>query len=635
MHLFGIFNITFMKKFVLSIILFASVNCLAFAQVDRWQQRVVYSMNIDMDVDKNQFTGNQQLEYFNNSPDTLRSVFYHLYFNAFQPGSSMDVRSRSIKDPDNRVRDRIYGFDASEIGYHRIKSLQQDGQALKYHIEGTILEVKLNKPILPKGKSTFNMVFESQVPLQTRRSGRDNDEGIRLSMAQWYPKMAEYDRQGWHTHPYIAREFYAPWGDFDVKISIDKNYVIGGTGYLQNPNEIGFGYETPGTTVKKGNKEKLTWHFKAPNVHDFMWAADPDYAHDMIKVPDGPNLHFFYQRDTLVDNWKKLQPTMVKAFQFMNEEFGKYPYESYSFIQGGDGGMEYPMATLITGHRSYRSLVGVSVHEAFHSWYQMVLATNESYFGWMDEGFTSYASDVTMLYLFDGQDKSNYNKIAEGSYKNYFALAASGLEEPLSTHSDHFNTNYAYGRGSYNKGAVSLHQLGYIIGQDVMRSGLLRYYNTWKLKHPDKNDFIRIMEKHSGLELDWYYEYWINTTHTIDYSISNVTLAEDKAHVTLERIGVMPMPIDLEVTYDDGSTEMYHIPLDLMRGEKKLASNSNTVLMSDWPWVNQSYKLTVGKNGAKIKSIVIDPSESMADVDRKNNSYPNNNDVSFEGQPLK
>jgi aminopeptidase N len=168
-----------------------------------------------------------------------------------------------------------------------------------------------------------------------------------------------------------------------------------------------------------------------------------------------------------------------------------------------------------------------------------------------------------------------------------------------------------------------------------MRSGLLRYYNTWKLKHPDKNDFIRIMEKHSGLELDWYYEYWINTTHTIDYSISNVTLAEDKAHVTLERIGVMPMPIDLEVTYDDGSTEMYHIPLDLMRGEKKLASNSNTVLMSDWPWVNQSYKLTVGKNGAKIKSIVIDPSESMADVDRKNNSYPNNNDVSFEGQPLK
>ncbi|MEO1654301.1 MAG: M1 family metallopeptidase, partial [Bacteroidota bacterium] len=473
--------------FLVNILLILPVLSIWAQVANRWQQKVEYQMEIDMDVARNQFTGKQSLTYYNNSPDTLVQAFYHLYFNAFQPGSMMDVRSRTIKDPDPRVRDRIFSLNENEIGYHKIKSLKQDGQALQYEVVGTILEVELAKPILPGAKTQLDMEFESQVPLQVRRSGRDNAEGVRFSMSQWYPKLCEYDYQGWHPNPYVGREFHGVWGDFDVKISIDPSYVLAASGYIQNPEEVGYGYEKPGTRVKKPKDKKLTWHFNAPQVHDFMWAADPDYAHDIMQVPDGPELHFFYKKGAEYEkNWKEGEPLIVKAFQFMSSNFGKYPYKVFSTVQGGDGGMEYPMATLITGDRSLGSFVGVTVHELIHSWFQGVLGTNESLYAWMDEGFTTYASSLTMQHLFARKG----NPLA-GAYGGYISLSKSGIEEPLTTHADHFNTNYAYGVASYNKGSVFLGQLAYIVGQEVFEKGMIEYFNTWKFRHPIPNDLIR------------------------------------------------------------------------------------------------------------------------------------------------
>lgn len=582
------------------------------AQTDRWQQTVSYKMNVEVNAEKHQFIGNQELIYTNNSPDTLKKVFYHLYFNAFQPNSMMDVRSRTIADPDRRVRDRIFNLKENEIGYQKVTSLKQNGKKIKYAVEGTILEVELADPVLPNSSVKFEMKFEAQVPVQIRRSGWVNSEGIEFSMAQWYPKIAEYDYKGWHAHPYIAREFYAPWGDFDVKIKMDSKYVIAGTGVLQNADEIGYGYSD--AEIKKRPKQH-TWHFIAKNVHDFVWAADPDYTHDIIKIDgNGPEIHFFYQSETdeLVTNWKKLQEDIKKAYPFMEKNFGEYPYSTYSVIQGGDGGMEYPMATLITGKRNYGSLLGVTIHEMMHTWYQMLLATNESYYSWMDEGFTSYASSLTSGYL-AGEDRTM------SPYSGYFGLVKSGFEEPLITHADHFNTNRAYSTGSYGKGAISLHQLGYVIGQDVMKKGLLSYYNAWKFKHPNLNDFIRVMEKESGLELDWYYEYWVNTTHTIDYEVKSVTTEGNDTKVTLSRIGKMPMPIDLEVKYEDGSSELFYIPLGIMRGQKANESKLNRKVLKDWSWTHPEYSFTI-KN-KQVSSMTIDKSSRMADIDKTNNVY--------------
>ena len=573
-----------------------------------WQQKVEYQININFDYENHQFLGDQNLIYYNNSEDTITKVFFHLYFNAFQPGSMMDVRSRSLPDPDRRVMDRISKLNEDEIGFHEIKKIQQNGKDLKYHEQGTILEVELIDPLLPDESTEFYMEYFSQVPVQIRRSGRNNKEGIDYSMAQWFPKIAEYDRKGWHAHPYIAREFYAPWGDFDVSISIDKNYIVAATGILES---------------KVKEKNNYIWNFKAKNVHDFVWAADPDYVHDILKV-DSENLelHFYYleTNDDMVKNWKRLQQDASKAFKFMNKIFGKYPYTKYSIIQGGDGGMEYPMATLITGERSYPSLLSVTIHEALHSWYQMLLGTNESYLAWMDEGFTSFAQNITQIYLFNDIYKLDLVNPLRRSYERYYNFIKTGLEEPLSTHSDHFSTNQAYGVGSYTKGAMFLMQLGYIIGEDILFKALKRYYNEWKFKHPDEYDFIRIMEKESGMELDWYIDYWIKTTHTIDYSLEIKEENENEILVSVNRIGKMPMPIEIEVGYEDSTKKIFYIPLSIMRGDKTHDSSKlEYKLLDDWEWVNNTYEINFNNKNKKIKKIEINPSGKMADIDQSNN----------------
>jgi hypothetical protein len=481
-------------------------------------------------------------------------------------------------------------------------------------VNGTILEVTLAKPILPKTKTVFDMTFEAQVPIQVRRSGRNSREGIAYSMTQWYPKMAEYDYQGWHAYQYVAREFHGVWGDFDVKITIDPTFVIGGTGKLQNPEAIGHGYENKGMTVKRPNGN-LTWHFIAKDVIDFAWAADPDYTHDRMQVPDGPELHFFYQKnDKTSVTWKNMEEVAVKVFQHLNKQFGKYPFDTYSIIQGGDGGMEYPMCTLILGEGSQAGLNGVMAHEVAHSWYQMTLASNESLYAWMDEGFTDFASEEALNAIFSEPITHADN------YNSYFSLVNSGLQEPASQHSDHFTSNRAYGTAAYGMGAIFLHQLKYIIGEETFYKGFKRYYNTWKMKHPEPNDFLRVMEKESGLQLHWYYRYWIQTTKRIDYGISNIIEKDGVGLVTLQRIGEFPMPIDLLVTYKDGRKELFYIPMNELMGNKIVEDKSITRTdLEAWPWVNPTYTLSIGGKLSDVESIEIDPSLRMADINRKNN----------------
>ena len=375
--------------------------------------------------------------------------------------------------------------------------------------------------------------------------------------------MAEYDFQGWHTPPYIAREFHGVWGDFDVTLHIDKSYVVGGTGYLQNPQEVGHNYADKNLPLNLPAGDKLTWHFKAPNVHDFMWAADPDYNHDIVKMKNGIDLHFFYKKTLeaeFLQNWKNLQPKTAELMTYFSENVGQYPYKQYSVIQGGDGGMEYAMSTLITGKRKFGSLVGVTAHEMAHTWFQFLLATNESLHPWMDEGFTSYISNKAENEVLN-EGKENPHA---GSYRGYRTIVARGYEENLATHADRYETNWAYGTASYSKGNIFLSQLEYVIGAENVAKGLKKYFTDFSFKHPTPNDIKRSMEKVSGIHLDWYLNEWTQTLHIIDYGIKAV----DGKKITLERIGKMPMPIDLEVTYTDGSTENFNIPLRIMRGAK-------------------------------------------------------------------
>ena len=621
-----------MKKILLLTVLTLSFGSLVAQNKGYWQQHVDYKMDVTMDVKNYQYKGNQELVYTNNSQDTLKKVYYHLFNNAFQPGSEMDIRVQTIKDPDARMvnktkvdgkdvkESRIKNLKPNEIGYLKISNFKQDGAVASTKTVGTILEVTLAKPILPNSKTTFSLDFDGQVPIQIRRSGRNNAEGVALSMSQWYPKMAEFDFEGWHADPYIGREFHGVWGNFDVNITIDKEYVLGGTGYLQNKNEIGYGYQDSGVVVTIPKKTKtLTWHFNAPMVHDFTWAADKDYIHDVVKGPNNVDLHFLYKNNPkYIQNWKNLQPKTVELMNIYNTIVGDYPYKQYSVIQGGDGGMEYAMCTLILGQGTFEGLLGVTAHEMAHSWFQHVLASNESKHGWMDEGFTSFIEDYALNQI---NDKKVENPFA-GAYKSYYSMVNSGKELPQATHADRFDENRVYSIASYSKGEIFLAQLIYLIGKDNLMKTLKKYYSDFKFTHPTPNDIKRSAERVSGANLDWYLTDWTKTTNTIDYGIKAVTENGDKTTISLERIGRMPMPIDLLVEYTDGTMESFYIPLRMMNFEKENPTPAiKRTVLADWAWAFPTTEFTIEKPKSSIKKITIDPSGLMADVKQENNVY--------------
>jgi len=593
-----------------------SLFVLKVGSAQYWQQAVDYTMEVTLDTETALYNGTQKLVYTNNSPETLNKVFYHLYFNAFKPGSEMAVRLKNAADKNRRFKISVDSLTQDQQGYLKVSGLTQDGVKLSPIDSETILEVPLNKPILPGESTTFELSFEGHVPDVIRRAGKNSSEGVAFSMAQWYPKMAEYDHEGWNADPYTGREFHGVWGDFDVKITLNKKFVVAASGYLQNADDIGMGYsDRKKPKAKKGN---VTWHFIAPQVHDFTWAADPEYIHDTYPGPNDVTLHFFYKnKPEIIENWKKLQPDTAKLMRFFNEKVGTYPYKQYSVVQGGDGGMEYAMLTLITGGRKYGSLFGVTAHELAHSWFQHILATNETKHEWMDEGFTTFISTLAKNEILE----ENKEFPLEGSYRGYFNLANSGLEMPQSTNANRYSHNYAYESTAYSKGAVFLGQLGYIVGKEKLYEILQTYYNEWKFKHPLPNDLRRIAERVSGLQLQWFLTDWTQTTNTIDYAISEVEEQVNKTTVLLKRKGLMPMPLEILIKLKNGENELHYIPISLMRGEKENPYQLEWTVEKDWNWANPEYSFVIDKPKEEVQVIVIDPSNLMADVDKNDNYY--------------
>lgn len=603
-----------MKNLTLLLVAFFSFTVSA----QYWQQKVDYTMSVELDAKTADYTGVQKLVYTNNSPETLSKVFYHLYFNAFRPGSDMAIRLKNGGDRNGRFKVNIDSLSAFQSGYLKVSSLKQDGVPAKIIESGTILEVTLNKPLASGASTVLDLEFNGHVPDLVRRAGKNSKEGVHFSMAQWYPKMSEYDVDGWNTDPYTGREFHGVWGDFDVKITLDKDYTVGGSGYLQNADKIGKGYSD--RKKAKTKKGKITWHFIAPNVHDFTFAADTDYIHDIYPGPNNVDLHFFYKNNPeIIENWKNLQPLTAELMAFFNEKVGPYPYKQYSVIHGGDGGMEYAMLTLITGNRKFGSLVGVTAHEMAHSWFQHVLATNETKHEWMDEGFTSFISTLGTNKVLKVEKDFPH----EGSYNGYFRLAKSGVEQPQSTNANRYHYNFAYESTAYSKGAVFLGQLGYIIGRDNLYKTLQAYYNEFKFKHPVPNDIRRIAERVSGIQLRWYLTDWTQTTNTIDYGITSVEAEENATRISLERKGLMPMPLDVLIQYKDGTQEVHYIPITLMRGEKENPYGLSWSVKKDWSWADPNYSFSINRSQEEIELITIDPTYYMADIDRENNTYIN------------
>lgn len=273
--------------------------------------------------------------------------------------------------------------------------------------------------------------------------------------------------------------------------------------------------------------------------------------------------------------------------------------------------MEYPMATLLKGAGE-----GVVIHEWMHSWYQMMMGSNESLYAWMDEGFTSYAESRVANYLSGMKDKFPH----KGAFDSYIQLAKSDFNEPLTTHADQYITNTAYSINAYSKGEVFMEQLGYIIGAEVRDRVLLEYYNRWHFKHPNPTDLFRVAEDVSGLQLDWYRTFFVNTNKTIDYAIDSLWGENGKMKVRFRNNGSMPMPLDIELQFKDGSRELAYIPQYLMFGEKINEEPAiKRTVGEPWKWTHSFYTIEINRKLTDLKIIEIDPGQRTADMERKNN----------------
>ena len=593
-----------------------------FAQQSAYyQQFAKYKMDIDVDAENFKYDGKQTITYTNNSPDELKEVYFHLYWNAFKPGSMMDQRVQNQgKNGDSRLQkdgvSRLSTIPKDQEGAQNIHWIKQNGKELKFEIQETIMKVYLNTPIKAGSSTTFTMEWDANIPMQIRRSGRNNREGIDMTMTQWYPKLAEYDYDGWATFDYIGREFHAPFADFDVSIKINKDYVIGAGGVLENPSEVK-GYQ-PNATIKADSKDKATWKFNAKNMLDFAWAADRDYFVDTFTVLDGPKVYYVYQKSEKTKLWEESKPLVTKFFQIMNSTFGRYTYPTYSFIQGGDGGMEYGMCTMILGEgTSLEGLVGLMVHEGGHSWFQQILASNESVAPWLDEGFTSYAESIVMHQLFPPQKPVSNPFVS--TINSYARFAKSGLEEPAGWIADHHDHGSSYTMSSYVKGELFLVQLGYIMGEQNLSTTMKEYFNQWRLKHPSGRDFLHIAQKVSGMDLKWFNHYWINTTKTIDYAIKNVTYNENSTTITLENKGTLPMPIDFSILTKENKTINFQIPLNMTHTWKSKDIYGDFHTLDYWPWTQKEYTFTIPYKKENLSALGIDFSQRLADINPSDN----------------
>lgn len=591
-----------------------------------WQQRVHYTMDIVLETTNHSYTGKQRLIYYNNSPDTLREIYYHLFYEAFKPGSMMDVRDRNL--PPSRLQ--IDKLPPEYQGEVRVESLAQNGTPLQWSIDATILRAPLGTSLLPGDSTVLEMRWMTRIPRVARRAGWMTREGVEYSMAQWYPKLAAYDRHGWHPDEYVGREFYAPFGTFDVSITLPASYILGATGAVTNPREVGYGYELgavdtvirPETSTRTGS---LTWKFHAENVHDFSWVADRNYIHQIARWR-GVAIHVLVKRQydlvwTQASLWTKV------LMEYFSRRFGNYAWPQFTVAMAGDGGMEYCQLIMITGNRTQASLAGVIAHELGHMWFYGMLGNNETQEAWLDEGFAQYLTneanrDVFQTQLgpnpYQGLDHMVYpwNRGRWANAQEYYELAIAGYDEPLNTFHDRFRE---HGTGSlpYNKGEAVLKMLQYMFGDSLFDAAMQHYVHSWRFQHPDTRAFERSMEEATGMRLDWFFNQWIGSKKTLDYAIDALSSEPaDGAYRTeleLSNRDEAFMPLDITLTYDDGSTATAFVPI-----EPWLKPGAEFQLPR-WQWVHRSYNASFLTPRRVVKA-TIDTSTLMLDLDRTNNT---------------
>lgn len=568
----------------------------SFSQNGYWQQSVDYKIKGTLKDDQDKLEADEQLIYKNNSPDTLKELYFHLYWNAFKKGS------HAFEDH------KIGSTEDVQFGEIKLETISIDDLVYAIDIFESIGQIKLKKALLPGASCTIKMKFVSMVPSCISRAGKENISGTDYTFTQWYPKICRYDHMGWHTDPYFGREFAGTFGKYDVQIVCDKSYVVAGTGKLLNKSYKEKGWSA--STNENLQNGLTTWNFYGENIHDFAFAVHKDWIHKQLNL-DNIIFHFFYDEKNK-EGWNDLITKWPKAYAICKKEFGTYPYDQFSFIQAGEGYMEYPMCTMLQS--SGFDFFSTACHEFMHNYFYGMYGTDENLYHWMDEGVTCYAEERIK------NVNSDIINPVSSAISNYNWIAGSSEEEPISTAANHFATDMGYYNAAYFKGQLFPELIRYLIGDSLMNIGFHKYYSKWKFKHPEPNDFVKIFEDASSMELTWFQNYWLNTTKTIDFSLDTVFFKNEEVRVRLSNLGI-PMPVDVQITLNNGTSMYVHIPIDLTNNVKT-EFHHPTKILKKWSCGSKSYefKLT-GIKFKDIESIKLDPFDMLPDMNLDNNVF--------------
>ena len=624
-----------------------------------WQQDVHYRIDALIDETTDIIHGVEELTYWNNSPDTLHRVYFHLYQNAFQPGSYYHSLYH------NNGRDASFGrYEREGLGT-TIQQMDMDGRPQETELDNTILIVHLDEPIPPNSSVTFDIQFKSFYDRGSmrRRMKSFNSYGAKeYNGAHWYPRIACYDSKfGWTTDQHLGREFYGDFGTFDVTLDFASNYIVGATGNLLNRDEVlpdslreridvanfadkPWG-EAPTASLPYVAGERKQWHYYAENVHDFAFVANPHFRIGEAQYrPPGTDrviTAYSFCQEPHCSGWQNAAEYTARILQVLSEDFGMYEYHKMIVADARDG-MEYPMLTMDGGRDPFYR--GLLVHEVAHNWFYGMLANNETYRAMMDEGFTQFAT-AWGLERIDGahvvrpEPDTRYKKRFkeprpvrdDDIYYGYMRDAILGEDPPLNTHSDQFGGAIRHGGGYghvYYKTAAMLYNLQYVLGDELFLESMRAYVERWKFCHPYPEDFRQAIIDHAGTDLNWFFDQWLETSKSTDYRVGKVKQVEDDVfEITLKRTGRMQQPIDLRVLDDAGRAHDFHIPNTYFTKE-----TDATVLpkWTGWDNVRPEYTARVELETDRIRDVIIDPSGRMPDVTPMNNRTRDRIDLDFE-----
>jgi hypothetical protein len=615
-----------------------------------WQQDVHYNIKAILNDPANIVEGMEELIYFNNSPDELPFVYFHLYSNANTKNSYLadQYYHNNIPLSFGPYREKGLGTE--------VENITSNGQELKSELDNTVLKVWLISPVKPGESVTLKIKFKTYFDYETIRN-RMKLFGVsgykHFDLVHWYPRISVYDaKQGWDTDQHMDREFYGDFGSFHVELLLPNQYICDGTGVLKNPEEVYSGdlrqkldiknfakkpwNSTPEEMVKPDGTFK-TWKFSAINVHDAAYTFDPTYR--IGEVVTANNVHCIaLAQEQHAANWQNAAEYVAKIIETNSKNIGPYAYPKMIAADAKDG-MEYPMLTLDGGSEpGYR---GLFIHEISHNWFFGMVGSNETYRAFMDEGFTQFYTSDTWENI-EGVNnrfpniKSPYvrnhtdtTKVRETNvYASYFAGAVRGDEYTLNTHSDYFMVTRlqpSFYWQEYNKMATMLYNLKYTLGDSLFTAAMQNYFKQWKFCHPYPEDFRNSFNQFTHANLNWFFDEWLETSKTIDYGIKKVKKIkgeEDQYKITFKRKGRMQMPIDFSVYTTDRSQYNFYIPNTWF---VKKTSAKVLPRWIGWDKVKQVYTATVNiPKEKKISKVVMDTAHVMPDIWPVDNATPRN-----------